>query len=228
MLTVCSLMEFQTIFKEYPSPTLSNNCLKNEPEPEPDPDLETEDDFPIQDLEQLNNLSLMGPSFHPDYGVNVSGYDPFDPFSCRLASDDIELMSFEPENSCGMMHYYMGHGCLAHIRKTFVGVSELDSFVHVCDPTRNVPDEGSCVTGENGIKKNNGNSCKGKKKAKSSKGQWTKEEDSVLRQLVEKHGERKWSYIAGMLKGRIGKQCRERWHNHLRPNIKECIFLISS
>jgi hypothetical protein len=22
------------------------------------------------------------------------------------------------------------------------------------------------------------------------------------------------------LHGRIGKQCRERWHNHLRPDIK--------
>ncbi|KAI3763147.1 hypothetical protein L1987_53597 [Smallanthus sonchifolius] len=212
-------MDFQAIFKEDPSPTLTNNYLKNESEPEPD--LETGDDFPIQDLEQLNNLSLTGPSFHRDYGVNASGYDPFGPFSYELASDDIEFMSFEPENGCGMMHGYMGHGCLTHIGKTFVGVSEFDSFVHVCDPTRTIPDEGSCVTGENGIKKNSGNSCKGKKKAKSLKGQWTKEEDSVVRQLVEKHGERKWSYIAGMLKGRIGKQCRERWHNHLRPNIKK-------
>ncbi|GFP98952.1 transcription factor myb98 [Phtheirospermum japonicum] len=24
-----------------------------------------------------------------------------------------------------------------------------------------------------------------------------------------------------MLPGRIGKQCRERWHNHLKPNIKK-------
>jgi myb proto-oncogene protein len=23
------------------------------------------------------------------------------------------------------------------------------------------------------------------------------------------------------LPGRIGKQCRERWHNHLDPNIKK-------
>lgn len=42
---------------------------------------------------------------------------------------------------------------------------------------------------------------------------------------MEKHGIRKWSQIAQMLKGRIGKQCRERWHNHLRPDIK---VLISS
>lgn len=27
--------------------------------------------------------------------------------------------------------------------------------------------------------------------------------------------------IARHLKGRIGKQCRERWHNHLNPEIKK-------
>lgn len=42
----------------------------------------------------------------------------------------------------------------------------------------------------------------------------------LLIQLVEQYGVRKWSLIAQMLPGRIGKQCRERWHNHLRPDIK--------
>jgi hypothetical protein len=41
-----------------------------------------------------------------------------------------------------------------------------------------------------------------------------------LPRLVEQHGTRKWSFIARLLHGRIGKQCRERWHNHLRPDIK--------
>ncbi|KAH7672900.1 myb proto-oncogene protein plant protein [Dioscorea alata] len=53
------------------------------------------------------------------------------------------------------------------------------------------------------------------------KGQWTAEEDSLLRKLVKQHGVRKWSHIAKKLVGRIGKQCRERWHNHLRPDIKK-------
>jgi len=35
------------------------------------------------------------------------------------------------------------------------------------------------------------------------------------------YGPKKWSAIAGHLKGRIGKQCRERWHNHLNPDIKK-------
>lgn len=42
----------------------------------------------------------------------------------------------------------------------------------------------------------------------------------LLVELVEKFGERKWSSIAQLLPGRIGKQCRERWLNHLKPNIK--------
>ncbi|KAJ1269203.1 hypothetical protein BS78_07G192700 [Paspalum vaginatum] len=62
------------------------------------------------------------------------------------------------------------------------------------------------------------------KKANVVKGQWTPEEDRKLVKLVEQFGLRKWSYIAQMLQGRVGKQCRERWHNHLRPNIKKDIW----
>lgn len=39
-------------------------------------------------------------------------------------------------------------------------------------------------------------------------------------ELVKKHGQQRWTVIADYLPGRIGKQCRERWHNHLRPDIK--------
>lgn len=53
------------------------------------------------------------------------------------------------------------------------------------------------------------------------KGPWTKEEDDLIMQLVERHGSRRWSLIASYLPGRIGKQCRERWHNHLNPEIKK-------
>ncbi|CAK9326962.1 unnamed protein product [Citrullus colocynthis] len=53
------------------------------------------------------------------------------------------------------------------------------------------------------------------------KGQWTEEEDRKLIRLVKQHGVRKWAQIAEKLEGRAGKQCRERWHNHLRPDIKK-------
>ncbi|XP_024987197.1 transcription factor MYB3R-1 isoform X1 [Cynara cardunculus var. scolymus] len=53
------------------------------------------------------------------------------------------------------------------------------------------------------------------------KGPWSKEEDEVIVRLVEQYGAKKWSTIAQHLPGRIGKQCRERWHNHLNPNINK-------
>ncbi|XP_028051193.1 transcription factor MYB119-like [Camellia sinensis] len=52
------------------------------------------------------------------------------------------------------------------------------------------------------------------------KEQWTDEEDKKLLNLVTQHGVRKWAQIAENMVGRAGKQCRERWHNHLRPDIK--------
>jgi hypothetical protein len=46
---------------------------------------------------------------------------------------------------------------------------------------------------------------------------------SLLLTVIAKHGvgNIKWSAIADALPGRIGKQCRERWFNHLDPNIKK-------
>ncbi|CAM8891988.1 unnamed protein product [Rhodiola kirilowii] len=53
------------------------------------------------------------------------------------------------------------------------------------------------------------------------KGPWTQEEDDKIIELVARYGPTKWSVIAKSLPGRIGKQCRERWHNHLNPYIKK-------
>jgi myb proto-oncogene protein len=53
------------------------------------------------------------------------------------------------------------------------------------------------------------------------KGPWLDEEDAKIRQLVGSNGPQKWSAIAKHLPGRMGKQCRERWHNHLDPDIKK-------
>lgn len=53
------------------------------------------------------------------------------------------------------------------------------------------------------------------------KGPWTAEEDNQVIELVKKYGAKKWSLIAQHLPGRIGKQCRERWHNHLNPDINK-------
>ncbi|CAF0942426.1 unnamed protein product [Rotaria sp. Silwood1] len=54
-----------------------------------------------------------------------------------------------------------------------------------------------------------------------TKGPWTDEEDKKVIELVRDYGARQWSLIAKELKGRVGKQCRERWHNHLNPAINK-------
>lgn len=52
------------------------------------------------------------------------------------------------------------------------------------------------------------------------KGPWTKEEDQIIIDCIEA-GITKWSEIAERIPGRIGKQCRERWFNHLDPSLKK-------
>lgn len=51
------------------------------------------------------------------------------------------------------------------------------------------------------------------------KGAWSPEEDALVLKLVKEYGPKKWCQIAKHLHGRIGKQCRERWLNHLNPVV---------
>ena len=51
------------------------------------------------------------------------------------------------------------------------------------------------------------------------KGSWTREEDEIIVQWVRTHGATSWTKLAEQLPGRIGKQCRERWHNGLNPDV---------
>jgi len=53
---------------------------------------------------------------------------------------------------------------------------------------------------------------------------WTSQEDMQLEELVKKLGAKNWSNIACVLSGRTGKQCRERWRNHLDPSISKQPF----
>ena len=53
------------------------------------------------------------------------------------------------------------------------------------------------------------------------KGAWSSEEDELLLRAIEQNGTRKWSVLASHLPGRTGKQCRERWHNQLNPDISK-------
>ena len=53
---------------------------------------------------------------------------------------------------------------------------------------------------------------------------WGKDEDQRLCELVKEFGPKRWSLIANNLDGRIGKQCRERWHNHLNPTVNKAAW----
>jgi hypothetical protein len=51
------------------------------------------------------------------------------------------------------------------------------------------------------------------------KGSWTRQEDEIIITYVRTYGCKSWTKLAKMLPGRIGKQCRERWMNHLNPDL---------
>ena len=55
----------------------------------------------------------------------------------------------------------------------------------------------------------------------NNKGPWTEQEDKKLINLVETYGAEKWSFISSHFPERIGKQCRERWFNHLCPTVNK-------
>ncbi|MCD9642742.1 hypothetical protein HAX54_029684 [Datura stramonium] len=185
-------------------------------------------------IEMNNDYDLLFDQFFSNEVVNCSPIDQdfnFDNYH--------EFKSFE-QNGGG------GSGSTQVVTKNFESSMDMNYNFSNCDhdlkPIINfnvVPDESSCITStvdniyddkeidERKNKKSLSSSSmrrlekSTRKKSKSAKSQWTIEEDRILINLVEKFGDRKWSQIAEMLKGRIGKQCRERWHNHLRPDIKK-------
>lgn len=50
---------------------------------------------------------------------------------------------------------------------------------------------------------------------------WTATEDVTLTEAVARLGQTGWSNFSNVLPGRTGKQCRDRWYNHLRPMVKK-------
>jgi len=85
------------------------------------------------------------------------------------------------------------------------------AFVQVAATTTVV--EASMLTG--GVEEEGGRSGGGKKNA------WTKEEDAILTRVVATEGAGHWTKVAVHLPGRMGRQCRERWFNHLAPDVRK-------
>ena len=56
------------------------------------------------------------------------------------------------------------------------------------------------------------------------KGKWTQEEDEMLSEQVTTLGSKSWAKVATRIPGRVGKQCRERWLNHLSRGVRKGPF----
>ncbi|XP_060196430.1 transcription factor MYB98-like [Lycium barbarum] len=213
---------------------MSNNMLK----PEIDDDFCIHSKDYLQDFQHLDlNFSYNTFNNPENVMIETNGYyDPFDPFS-NIEDNFSSLGDFNFSSELNPFDQENGESGSSKDMKNNFHDADGDEFVKPLNFV--VPDDqSSCVTGDhNGsckleigggktnIKKVSRNlGGRGRRKSKSAKGQWTIEEDRLLIHLVEKFGIRKWSQIAQMLKGRIGKQCRERWHNHLRPDIKKDLW----
>lgn len=51
------------------------------------------------------------------------------------------------------------------------------------------------------------------------RGPWGPAEDAKLLELIEQHGASNWVRIANYLESRTAKQCRERYHQNLKPSL---------
>ena len=48
---------------------------------------------------------------------------------------------------------------------------------------------------------------------------WSQLEDLLLKEQILKYGTNNWVFISKLIPGRLARQCRDRWHNVLDPNI---------
>ncbi|XP_054820788.1 transcription factor MYB98-like [Prosopis cineraria] len=191
-----------------------------------------------------NQVHLNGSSSsNPAFGIHTWSFDSFDNFDVYECKPFVEINKGQ---ALILDNTQYGANCSLNVPQRSHQVNKNQTYVpsfnsqEITKPVNFVvPDELSCIypsmnyyrkVGFINKKSNRVSSSltstrrmsnRLRKKSNSVKGQWTIEEDRLLIQLVEQYGVRKWSHIAQMLPGRIGKQCRERWHNHLRPDIKK-------
>lgn len=53
------------------------------------------------------------------------------------------------------------------------------------------------------------------------RGAWSQDEDLILLRLLKQHGPSNWVKISSFLKTRSPKQCRERYHQNLKPTLNK-------
>ncbi|KAL5793205.1 hypothetical protein ACOSP7_001799 [Xanthoceras sorbifolium] len=169
-----------------------------------------------------------GSSMNPFSGVAKTGFDLSEAYANGISADFKEYLSTPvlPNGANPMLHgsertgfwdYPQKFGAQAISEAPIYGLMSFEdedspisenAYQHKVDQKR--------------LKRmNDGRSFKLEKPKDIIKGQWMPREDRVLRRLVSNHGTTKWSLIAKLLGGRVGKQCRERWYNHLKPELRK-------
>ncbi|XP_044485161.1 transcription factor MYB98-like [Mangifera indica] len=186
----------------------------------------------LQDFHHLSHhFNANGCSSNPMFGVHIPCFDSLDVSAHAYSSLNFDFHEYKFQSG----GYLENHHQIMNPLVDITGSNQSHMPLSFIEPVNFVvSDEVSSVSADNissyhkkaGMNKKNRpylSTRTGKvgKKYNVVKGQWTIDEDRLLIRLVEQHGMKKWSHIAQMLPGRIGKQCRERWHNHLRPDIKK-------
>ncbi|XVF60267.1 hypothetical protein PTKIN_Ptkin08bG0031200 [Pterospermum kingtungense] len=190
----------------------------------------------------FHQISIDGSSKNPFSGVSSTCKDAFEPFSGGFSSDlnaYVPALPFAPDHGAvnnGPFQGFQSEGCWDFSQEKASADHETlpeidqsyDQTLSFQDQTTRLADEVSCVTADqNGYQEQDDDQKKNRRGSKAPKtdniikGQWNPQEDRLLIKLVTRHGTKKWSQIANLLNGRVGKQCRERWQNHLRPDIKK-------
>jgi len=63
------------------------------------------------------------------------------------------------------------------------------------------------------------------KRQRQQRRQWQDHEDELLRHVVATVGH-DWTAVSQQVPNRTGKQCRERWHNHLAPQVNKAEWTV--
>lgn len=129
-------------------------------------------------------------------------YPPALPPSLTPSGVGAQLGNQHPVNNSQQLQHNHGHGVTHHGHLVGHG-------------NRTSPDK------DGGTTKTGKSSKNGSPSKKNPPKTWSKEEDSQLLGLVQRMRiPVKWSFVAQNMNGRSGKQCRERYVNHLNPRLK--------
>eukprot|EP00301_Raphidiophrys_heterophryoidea_P026787 c9325_g1_i2.p1 GENE.c9325_g1_i2~~c9325_g1_i2.p1 ORF type:complete len:789 (+),score=183.87 c9325_g1_i2:524-2890(+) len=142
-------------------------------------------------------------------GAGLNFGNPFSTFSRHSSSNNSNTNTVDNNLSSAMMEENNNSSSNNNMNISNSSNQNDDSdTVSAYDPSSPIDSESVCTT----------------KTANMKKAPWSEQEDRILANMVHMHGPKKWAKIATNLDGRTGKQCRERWLNHLDPQVRKDAF----